>query len=157
MRLFSSIPDKRGISRCFKNLGLKLYFPFASVFVSSMAKNSLTAPPGLAKTISHDRTTITPSTGTPVLFSVIIPFLKPAITISLILNTMTSIKAFDLIYALTRGGPGYATYVLQFYAYRVGFEHMEMGYGSAIAWIVSLLIFVFTVFYYRLVYREMAY
>ena len=86
-----------------------------------------------------------------------IPFLKPAITISLILNTMTSIKAFDLIYALTQGGPGYATYVLQFYAYRVGFEHMEMGYGSAIAWIVSLLIFVFTVVYYRLVYKEMAY
>jgi multiple sugar transport system permease protein len=49
----------------------------------------------------------------------------------LLLNTIGCLGVFDLVYALTRGGPGNATELLGIYIYNQGFRYFELGYGSA--------------------------
>jgi multiple sugar transport system permease protein len=72
----------------------------------------------------------------------------------LILQTMWSFKAFDLIYTLTRGGPGNNTTITYFYVYQQAFDYLNLGYGSALAYFVTLVIILFSVFYFKMLGRE---
>lgn len=74
------------------------------------------------------------------LTQITIPLLRPIIIIVLLLRTYMSIRSFDNIYVLTRGGPGTATEVLNMYTYRVGFEFLRMGSASTL----SIIIFIVT-------------
>lgn len=68
-----------------------------------------------------------------------VPFLKPAFTVNIILNLIWGLKVFDIVFVLTRGGPGYATGVLNtavFYEFSAG------RYGFATA--LGVVIFVIT-------------
>ena len=67
-----------------------------------------------------------------------LPLLRPAIMIVVILRMIIALSAFDAILALTGGGPGTATEILNLYAYRTAFIELNFGYGSALA--VTLLI-----------------
>jgi multiple sugar transport system permease protein len=60
-----------------------------------------------------------------------------------------SFQVFDLIYVLTRGGPGDSTSVLGTYAYETAFSTRERGYGAAIGVVLYLLLLVVTVFQWR--------
>jgi len=66
-------------------------------------------------------------------FYVIIPMLRPAIVISVTVSVIDSLRAFDIIYVLTRGGPFYSSSVMANYMYIQAFHNYRMGYGSAIA------------------------
>jgi multiple sugar transport system permease protein len=73
-----------------------------------------------------------------------IPNLMPVILIGLVIRSMGAIKIFDIVFAITRGGPGTSTEVISLYLFRQSFDQFEIGYGSAGAWIifiVSVLIF----------------
>lgn len=83
-----------------------------------------------------------------------LPLIKYKVAIVLILQTMWSIKAFDLIKVMTGGGPGRATTTINFYAYDQGFEFLNVGYGSALSYILAFVILVITLVYYRLLMRE---
>lgn len=67
-----------------------------------------------------------------------LPLLKPAILIALLLRTMDSLRLFDNVYILTRGGPGNATETLSYFIYRTAFESFDLGYASAISFVVLL-------------------
>jgi multiple sugar transport system permease protein len=67
-----------------------------------------------------------------------LPLIRPAIVIVIILRTIIALSAFAAILALTGGGPGTATEILNLYAYRTAFIELNFGYGSALA--VTLLI-----------------
>ena len=71
-----------------------------------------------------------------------VPLLKPTTFLLLILNIVYSFEAFDLVYVMTSGGPGYATTVLTVYVYNMAFQTQRMGYASAIG-IVLMIILVF--------------
>ena len=72
------------------------------------------------------------------------PLLTPFIFLSLILSTIGSIKSFALIFLLTRGGPGYDTTTIPFYIYQQGFQDFEMGYASALAVVLFVVVFLLT-------------
>jgi len=75
-----------------------------------------------------------------------LPLLKPIILIAIVIRAMEVIKLFDLIYIMTRGGPGTATENINLYMYKIGLKDYRFSYVSAGAWLVliaSVIIFVY--------------
>lgn len=70
---------------------------------------------------------------------IVLPFLRPAIVIVVIIRTVIALSAFDAIFAATGGGPGTATEILNLYIYRVSFRELSIGYGSSLAVVLLLL------------------
>lgn len=73
---------------------------------------------------------------------VTLPQLMPEVRVVLLLTVIASIKSFDLIFTMTRGGPGNATLVPNIYMYELGFQLNRYGYAAAVAIIGALLVFV---------------
>jgi len=76
---------------------------------------------------------------------VTLPLLRPVIIIALLLRMAEAIKVFDIIFMLTKGGPGHSTETINLYAYRVNFRYFNMGYGSAL---VIFLLFLTLAFFF---------
>lgn len=83
------------------------------------------------------------------LFHITLPMLKPIILIASILMTMFTLKAFDPVVTLTKGGPGNSTEVLNFFIYKTGFRFFDMGYSSALGYILALITIGFVIIYMR--------
>jgi raffinose/stachyose/melibiose transport system permease protein len=81
---------------------------------------------------------------------VTIPQIRPEIFVVIVTTTIYALKIFGQIYVLTRGGPGTATIVPSYYTYQALFEQANVGYGSTIATVMTLIIFVLTYFFIRL-------
>ncbi len=79
-----------------------------------------------------------------------LPFLKPFLAITLIMQTMFSFRAFTYFYSLTGGGPINKTKVLSLLAYKEFFEYLKFGYGSALAFFMLILVIPFVLFYMKL-------
>lgn len=86
-----------------------------------------------------------------------LPLLRPVLTIILVIRTMDAFKVFDIIYIMTSGGPSDGTKVVAFYTYLEAFSFLRHGRGAALAWLMTLFIFVFAFIYVRLVNRETEY
>ena len=80
-------------------------------------------------------------------FHVTLPTIRSVIAIAVVLQTIWSLRVFDLVFVLTRGGPADATVLLNFLAYRETFNFLDLGYGSAIANIILAVTFVLAIFY----------
>lgn len=74
-----------------------------------------------------------------------LPLLRPVLFTTAILSLAGSIKAFDLVYIMTDGGPSNSTELLATYMFRQGFTNYRLGYASAIAMVMFLITFVLTV------------
>jgi ABC-type sugar transport system permease subunit len=74
--------------------------------------------------------------------------------IVLILQTLAAIRAFDIIYVLTGGGPGTATTTLTWQTYLTTFDSLDFGRGNAYAYTVSVITFGFALVYFRILYRR---
>ncbi|TCP30948.1 carbohydrate ABC transporter membrane protein 1 (CUT1 family) [Scopulibacillus darangshiensis] len=83
------------------------------------------------------------------LFRITIPMLRPIILIASILMVMFTLKAFDPIVTLTQGGPGDSTEVLNFFIYKTGFRFFDMGYSSALGYILAMITVGFVIIYMR--------
>lgn len=66
--------------------------------------------------------------------------IRPEIFVVLVTTTIAALKVFGQIFVLTRGGPGNATLVPTYFAYRNLFQKAQVGYGSAIATVLTVLI-----------------
>lgn len=80
---------------------------------------------------------------------IIMPLLKPTTVIVLVITMIQSLRAFDFVSMMTRGGPFNSTNVLAYHMYSQAFKNYNMGYGAAIAVILFLIMFVFIAFYLR--------
>jgi multiple sugar transport system permease protein len=78
-----------------------------------------------------------------------IPLIRFMILLWLLLNTIGCLGVFDLVYALTRGGPGSATELLGIYIYNQGFRYFELGYGSAATLVLLVLSLALAYIYLR--------
>jgi len=87
-------------------------------------------------------------------FHVTLPLLRPVIGVVLILQTIAELRTYDLVYVLTRGGPGAATDLLAYFIYRKAFLGLDLGGASALAYLLLLLTLALVVFYYRRVFQE---
>lgn len=90
-------------------------------------------------------------------FSITLPLLSSAIFFNLVMGIITAVQTFAEPYVMTRGGPDNATLFLGLHLYQNAFSFGYMGYASAMAWIMFLLIFGLTVFQFRLANRWVYY
>lgn len=81
---------------------------------------------------------------------VTLPMLSPVILFNLIIGIIGSFQVFTSAFILTNGGPQNATLFTVLYIYRLGFEQNNMGVASAVAWILFLIILVFSLIQLRL-------
>jgi len=72
------------------------------------------------------------------------PLLAPATTIVVAYTTIQSFRMFDLIFAMTDGGPGNSTEVLATYIYHQAFQYNHVGYASAVSMLFMLIISIIT-------------
>jgi len=79
-----------------------------------------------------------------------IPGLRPEIGVALVTTIIAALRVFDLVYVTTRGGPGNATLVVGFLIYRSAFQQNRIGYASAIATVLMLIILVISLLIRRL-------
>lgn len=90
-------------------------------------------------------------------FSITLPMLSPAIFFNLVMGIITAVQTFAEPKVMTGGGPDNATLFLGLHLYQSAFHFLKMGYASAMAWIMFLLIFGLTVFQFRLAARWVYY
>ncbi len=69
-----------------------------------------------------------------------LPLLKPTLKSAAVLSMVGSLKYFDLVYVMTGGGPGDSTELMATYMYKLSFAQFNMGYGSAVAGGMFILI-----------------
>jgi multiple sugar transport system permease protein len=80
---------------------------------------------------------------------VTLPGLQSSIIICVVLQTIWALKVFDLVFVLTKGGPADGTVLLNFLAWRVTFNYLDIGYGAAIADVLFALMFMLALVYIR--------
>jgi multiple sugar transport system permease protein len=82
-------------------------------------------------------------------WNITLPLLSPTTFFILVMSIIGSFQVFDIVYVLTSGGPLGATKVMVFYLYENAFKFFEMGYASAVAYLLFALIFVLTLIQIR--------
>lgn len=88
------------------------------------------------------------------LLRVKLPLIRYVILLWLLLNTLGCFGMFDLVFALTRGGPGNATELIGIFVYNRGFRYFELGFGSAAALVMLLISLLLALVYVRLMRVE---
>ncbi|MGI6689223.1 MAG: carbohydrate ABC transporter permease [Christensenellales bacterium] len=83
-------------------------------------------------------------------FSITLPQLKPTTFMLTILGIISSLQMWGFVQIITQGGPGTSTYTLGLYIYRSAFITYRTGYASALAWLLCLIVMVFTVFRWQM-------
>ncbi len=89
-------------------------------------------------------------------FRITLPLLRYPILVVLLIRTMDALRAFDLIYLMTRGGPGVATSTVMMYDYKYAFSFFQMGRASALSFAFLIVIGIIAWVYMRLLRREAA-
>ena len=83
-----------------------------------------------------------------------LPWLSHPIMIVAIFETMNGFRAFDLIFTLTGGGPGDATYVIAWQTYKEAFARLNFGGANAYSYLITLITMGLAIVYIRLLYRR---
>lgn len=78
-------------------------------------------------------------------FAVTLPGLKGPVAVALTLTVVAALRAFDIVFVTTRGGPGTETVVPGFLIYRRAFDNGEIGSAASIAVLLSVVVFAVTV------------
>lgn len=87
-------------------------------------------------------------------FRVTLPALKPVFLFVLIICLISAFEMFDLIYVMTKGGPNNATYISMMYIYETAFVFSNFGYASTMSTALFIIIFIVTMFQFRLFRRR---
>ncbi|MFI3904394.1 MULTISPECIES: carbohydrate ABC transporter permease [Brucella/Ochrobactrum group] len=85
---------------------------------------------------------------------VLLPAIRPTITLMMIMTVIWSFLVFDFVYILTQGGPAFSSEVLSTLAYRSAFYDLAVGKAAAVAIVISLFGLIATAFYIRAQSRE---
>jgi multiple sugar transport system permease protein len=76
--------------------------------------------------------------------SVTLPLLSPTIFFNVVLAIIASLKVFTTAFVTTQGGPSYATWFFALHIYNQAFKYFRLGYGSALAWVLAVILIAFT-------------
>jgi len=77
--------------------------------------------------------------------NITVPMITPAVFFNIVLGIIGSFQVFTAAFIITAGGPANATLVYILHLYRSAFENGKMGYASALAWFLFLVILAFTI------------
>jgi len=90
-------------------------------------------------------------------WKITLPLLTPTIFLNLILSIIGSFQIFTQAYVMTGGGPLNSTLFYVLYLYQKGFQSFEMGYASALAWILFIIVLMLTIILFRTSWRWVYY
>ncbi|MFW6421764.1 MAG: carbohydrate ABC transporter permease, partial [Candidatus Bipolaricaulota bacterium] len=94
------------------------------------------------------------ASGLQVFWYIMLPHLKFVLSIVLMIRFMKTFNLFDIIHILTRGGPGAATRTLSYNLYYAGLRYFNVGYASALAWIMIAIVIVLINIYIAIAFKE---
>ncbi len=80
---------------------------------------------------------------------VTVPLITPVIFFNFIMQTTQAFQEFTAPYVITGGGPMKSTYLISLYIYETAFKFFDMGYGSALAWALFVVVAIFTSITFR--------
>ena len=75
-----------------------------------------------------------------IFWRITLPLLQPVLVVVLMFRTIDALKVFDLIWVITAGGPGFGSETLYVYAYNQAFKYLDIGYGSAVIVVFTLIV-----------------
>lgn len=82
-------------------------------------------------------------------FYVTLPLMRPVIAVTLLIRLIFAVKTFDLVFIMTRGGPGTSTDLISYYIYRSAFFGLNIGLASAISVLLLIIVMAMTIYLYR--------
>lgn len=85
-----------------------------------------------------------------------LPLMRPVAAIAIVIQLINEFRTYDLVYVLTKGGPGVSTELLSFFAYKRAFQGLAVNEGSAAAFILLLVVLAITVVFFALLERRRA-
>jgi multiple sugar transport system permease protein len=83
-------------------------------------------------------------------FRITLPLLKPTSLFVIVISLIASFQVFDQIWVMTRGGPARATEATAVYIYQQAFQYLHLGYGSAVAFVLFVVILSCSLIQFRL-------
>lgn len=81
------------------------------------------------------------------------PLMLPTLMVAAIIRMISALKTYDLVYILTRGGPGISTETISYYIYKVFFVALDLGKSSAMAFLLLFVIILMTLILMRVMQR----
>lgn len=84
-----------------------------------------------------------------ILTHITIPLMRPVIATALLIRTIMAFRTYDIIYVMTKGGPGVSTEVLSYYIYKKTFMGLDLAQASAISWVLLLIVLVMVLVLFR--------
>nr|WP_294696976.1 sugar ABC transporter permease [uncultured Friedmanniella sp.] len=102
----------------------------------------------------YEAATVDGATRSQQFWHITMPSLRPAHYIVLALSLIDSFKVFDLVYAMTYGGPGTSTQVMGTWMYANVFQYYQAGYGTAIAVFITVIAIIVSIPYVRSQVKE---
>jgi ABC-type sugar transport system permease subunit len=94
------------------------------------------------------------ATGFRLFWHITLPLLRPMTAVVVGISLINSFKVFDLIWVMTQGGPYRSSETLAVTMYRESFVSFNVGYGAAVAVLLTLIVFVVSIFYLRAMFRR---
>lgn len=94
------------------------------------------------------------ATGWQIFWRITLPLLAPVVYIVALLKIISALKMFDQVVIMTGGGPGDSTQTLYYYVYQIAFRNLDMGYASAVSYILVLLMGILAFLYVRTLLRR---
>ncbi|MCX6089285.1 MAG: sugar ABC transporter permease [Candidatus Atribacteria bacterium] len=91
------------------------------------------------------------ATGWQTLRFITLPLLKPLVFLVLIIRMMDAFRVFDLVYSMTKGGPGRSTQILSYVVYYTGIGYLELGYASAMSYVMLVILVLLSIFLLKFV------
>jgi multiple sugar transport system permease protein len=104
----------------------------------------------------YEAATVDGASGWQKIVHITLPLLRPTILATLMLGFIYTLRVFDLIWIITKGGPGSATEVLPTLAYRLSFIHFNFGQSAAVSVVMLVILLVAAVGYLKLTVAEEA-
>lgn len=88
------------------------------------------------------------------LVDITLPSIRHIIAVAMLFRGLDAFKIFDLVYMFTQGGPGTTTETASWYIYRLGFQFFRMGYASAVAYLILIMLSIIATVYVMAFVRE---
>jgi multiple sugar transport system permease protein len=80
--------------------------------------------------------------------NVTLPMITPVILFNLVLSSIGAFQEFTLVFVATEGGPSYGSWFFGLHIYQNAFAFLRLGYGSALAWILLVIVLMITALYF---------
>jgi ABC-type sugar transport system permease subunit len=87
------------------------------------------------------------------LWFVRLPLLRAAILVALVIRTVEAFRVFDIIYVITAGGPAFGTVTISYLTYLETFSFGNVGRGSALSFLITIITLLMAFVYIRILYR----